>query len=174
MAFKALPDAEYLRNRFAYDPETGLLTWKPKEEVSADDKRWNSRHAGTVAGKMMASGIQIGLLGGLFLAHRIIWKMQTGKDPDEIDHIDHSRGNNRWSNLRNVSRGENMKNRGQYANNTSGYPGVSWHKATGKWQAEIYSDGKSKYLGLFQSHREAVIARAKAQDALGFHENHGK
>lgn len=47
--------------------------------------------------------------------------------------------------------------------NTSGKTGVSWHRLTGKWMAYIGFEGKSIYLGLFDSYEEAVSARVDAE-----------
>lgn len=158
MAAKALPDAECLRNRFAYDPETGVLTRKS---------------TGKPTGSMKNPGLAVWVDNGSFLAHRIIWKMVYGLDPDEIDHIDHDRANNRLSNLRSVTRAENMKNRPAYKNST-GHVGVYWHKATGKWSAEIQNNGERHHLGLFKSLEDAIAARADAEINHGFHPNHGR
>ncbi|NPT62586.1 AP2 domain-containing protein [Paraburkholderia elongata] len=51
-------------------------------------------------------------------------------------------------------------------NNTSGYAGVSWHKAAGKWSAYIHIEGKRKYLGLFQTAEAASAAVTAAAPAL--------
>lgn len=41
---------------------------------------------------------------------------------------------------------------------TSKYKGVGWHKAKGKWVAQIQVSGKKKHLGLFNSEEEAYQA----------------
>ena len=46
--------------------------------------------------------------------------------------------------------------------NTSGYNGVYQDKKTGKWQAQISMDGKSKCLGRYASKRSAIMARQRA------------
>lgn len=49
-----------------------------------------------------------------------------------IDHADMSRLNNQKENLRFCNNADNGKNRPKQLNNTSGYKGVSWHKASQK------------------------------------------
>jgi hypothetical protein len=39
---------------------------------------------------------------------------------------------------------------------SSWFRGVSWHKAAGKWLAQITVNGRHKYLGLFDSEEEAA------------------
>jgi len=51
----------------------------------------------------------------------------------------------------------------QYRSNTSGYTGVCWNKNNNKWQAVIHSDGKNKYLGLFNSLEDAAETYNKAR-----------
>lgn len=74
----------------------------------------------------------------------------------EVDHIDGDRLNNRRSNLRPATHSENGRNRPGQSNNRSGAKGVSWHKARGKWQVHIKTDGQKRYLGLFNTVAEAA------------------
>lgn len=53
-------------------------------------------------------------------------------------------------------------NRRVQSNNNSGIVGVSLHKATGRWAAHIYNNGKKKHLGYFSTKEEASEARTKA------------
>ena len=43
------------------------------------------------------------------------------------------------------------------------HPGVRYLKKLGKWKAEIYTQGKTIYLGLFNSFEEAVQAKKDAE-----------
>jgi hypothetical protein len=101
------------------------------------------------------------------LAHRVAWKIMTGADPIEVDHIDGNRGNNKWSNLRNGTRSDNQRNTSLKSTNTSGYHGVSFSKRQQKWIASIW-------LGSFDSKEEAITVRKKYETLLGFHTNHGR
>jgi hypothetical protein len=85
-----------------------------------------------------------------------------------VDHVDGDGLNNRRSNLRLVTHGENMQNKKRYANNTSGFKGVSFNRASGKWIARIQQDKKSRFLGGFDSPEIAAIAyqRAASQSAV--------
>lgn len=83
---------------------------------------------------------------------RMHWDV-IGKPPIGM-HIDHINGNhldNRRKNLRMCTISQNGMNRGMASHNTSGFKGVTLHKATKKWQAKIQASGKEIYLGLFTS-----------------------
>jgi len=120
-----------------------------------------------------AGGYLKGTIDGVYyLAHRVIWKIVTGEDPDEIDHIDGDRLNNALVNLRNVSRSENAKNLPMQTSNTSGIVGV--YQKGKSWAAHIGAGGTTLHLGTFETRREAIAARKAADVAYGYHANHGR
>lgn len=108
-------------------------------------------------------------------AHRVIWMYMTGNWPEgDVDHIDHDRLNNRWCNLRVVSRKENMQNASISKSNKSGFTGVGWCRQQRQWRAQIMVDGKSIKLGRFDKVEDAIDARKRANAHYAFHPNHGK
>lgn len=86
-----------------------------------------------------------------------------------IDHINQVRDDNRIQNLREVSRSENQQNRGMSKNNNSGFKGISWHKKSNKWQAQIHFQGKRQHLGLFHTPEEASAAYQAAAEKFHTH-----
>ena len=79
----------------------------------------------------------------------------TGSWPDyEVDHIDSDMLNDRWSNLRLATRGQNEANKPLTKRNRSGFKGVSWDKERNKWKAQI----KSRLIGRFDTPEEAHAA----------------
>lgn len=75
-----------------------------------------------------------------------------------VDHINGIRIDNKLENLELVSMRENT-NRGYARRKTSSeFPGVSFNKRDKKWIAQIYVNGKLKYLGLFTNELEAAQA----------------
>ena len=181
-----LPTQETLRALLDYDPETGHLTWRPRgpewfeptRQNTADEqaRSWNTRHAGKPA--LSARRPNGYLKGALFnktvRTHRIIWKWMTGEEPLFIDHINGQRADNRWTNLRSVTKLENCKNAAISRRNTSGVRGVYFRNDTQKWSASIVVEGKSIALGCFDCLTEARQVRQAAQKKYGFHENHGR
>ncbi len=162
-----LPPCSYLNAILSYEPETGILRWKQQLGSLA--------LIGKEAGCATKGGYRrIRICGVLYLAHRIIWKMQTGEEPKFIDHIDGIRENNRLSNLRSVANQENRKNKSKPRNNKSGVVGVSWFLLRSCWRAVIYINGKQIHLGLFDKFQDAVAARKAAERNYGFHSLHGK
>lgn len=88
--------------------------------------------------------------------HRFIL---NAPDELEVDHKDRNGLNNTRSNIRLATRSDNQSNRSRFKNNTSGFIGVAWHKATGKWQARINVGKKLIHLGLFDDPAEAARIR---------------
>jgi len=101
--------------------------------------------------------------------------MATGAwPPDQIDHVNGVRTDNRIENLRSVTHAENGRNQAIPRNNTSGVMGVARRTRGKKWHAQIKVGGKQIHLGSFDDKDEAIAARAAADIEHGFHENHGR
>lgn len=75
-----------------------------------------------------------------------------------VDHINGDGLDNRRCNLRPATAATNARNVGLRSHNTSGYKGVTWHKAGRKWMAQLRVDGRQVYLGLFTDPAEAASA----------------
>lgn len=184
MAAKALPSQEVLRQLLDYDPETGALTWRGRGVEWFKDGRqtrehnaaiWNSKNAGRPAFTAISTGYRYGaILDQNLLAHRVIWKMVHGVDPDHIDHINGNRSDNRLANLRNVDATANTRNSRIPNHNTSGHLGVSFDKGRCKWAAYITVSGRKVSLGRFACIGQAIKSRKEAARRHGFHANHGR
>ena len=143
-----------------YDPETGLFTWKNCAG------RYGRIAAGTIAGSIgkIHGYVEIHFDDALHKAHRLAWLCMTGKlPPHEMDHINRIRHDNRFCNLRLATLQDNLKNKTRYKNNTSGYPGVTWHKHIRQWQARIGADGIRHHLGYWDDQSKAVAAYRAAK-----------
>jgi len=184
MAAKPLPDQAILLKLLCYDPETGKLYWRERTAADCSANRFPDRAANAFnaqfAGKEAFTAKEGGgyhhslIRGTSYKAHRIIWKMVYGEDPNEIDHANGDRADNRLCNLRNVTRTQNNRNARRRRDNVSGATGVCWHEATGKWAASVSLDGDKVHLGLYSSRESAINARAKAAERYGFDPNHGR
>lgn len=173
-----------------YEPETGKLFWKnrdvsffePGGENCREGKRsqlwaanaWNSRRAGKEITTHGNGYIVLAIFNQRYRAHRVIWFMNTGEWPDNIDHINGVTDDNRMENLRSVTNAENRRNMKRYKRNSSGSTGVRWHKGDQKWQARVTVEGRSVHVGSFDGFDEAVTAWQSSALALGYHPNHGR
>lgn len=188
--FPTVIDSGFLSRVVRYHPETGLLTWKAREPSAfsgsfpeRDCATWNGRFAGKPAfDRLDGHGRKVGMIlcpdgrQRTLNAHAVVLFLHgIIVGPDQVvDHINGDPADNRLSNLRVVTQGENMRNMKRVSTNTSGVPGVGFHKAAGKWTAEIYAQGSKEYLGLFDTRDAAVAARKAAEARLGYHANHGR
>lgn len=99
-------------------------------------------------------------------------RLIAGAGPDEaVDHANMNVLDNRSTNLRIASKSQNGANRGpdrRRAGRTSRYKGVCWYSPRSKWAAYIHVNGKTRYLGRFNSEEEAAAAYdAAALEAWG-------
>lgn len=138
-------DISRLRDLLAYDPDTGVFTWRVRSGPRAA--------AESVAGSLKSNGYRrIMVCGADCFAHRLAWAHANDRWPaGQIDHIDGNRTNNRIANLRDVPQSINMQNqRAAHSNNkSSGMLGVC---ADGdRWMARIRVDGKRLYIGTFDT-----------------------
>lgn len=176
------PTSEILRQLLIYEPDTGKLFWRERPVSFFNDTAgrtaehscscWNARYAGTeaLACPDKDGYLHGGIFGRLHKAHRVIWAMQTGEWPKgELDHEDTDRSNNRWGNIREATRSEQMQNQRLPESNSSGVKGVSWHKDRQKWQANITVNGRRKYLGLFDDLRLAEARVIEEREKLHGH-----
>jgi len=151
-----------LRERMSYDPETGIFVWL---------QCGRPQRIGTKVGSLNDKGYLctqfVTRAGGnrQFKMHRLAWLYMMDSWPEiEVDHINLDKADNRWRNLRSVSRSENMCNRNTFANNTSGQKGVNYHIRRRAWAARIQRGGKRISLGYFEEKDAAIQAYRAAVD----------
>lgn len=149
----------------AYDPDTGEVRWKHRPDA---DPWWNGRHAGRLTKTKDKDGYNVIVINGRrYTLHRIAFLLMTARWPtDDIDHINGTRDDNRWVNLREATRAQNLWNMRLKASNTSGFKGVSWSKVMNKWLAQIRTPGTNRMLGYFATPEEAADAYRKAATEL--------
>ncbi|WP_162292051.1 HNH endonuclease [Stenotrophomonas maltophilia] len=156
------PPLHRLRELLAYDPVTGALTWIVYRNSKC--------RPGSTAGYIGPTGYRIvEIEGKAYAAHRIAFILHSGSDIAdglEIDHKDGVRDNNAADNLRAVTTSGNAQNRKLRSDNSSGYVGVSWHRQTQKWWAQIDHEGRRISLGLHATPEAASKAYLKAKKDL--------
>jgi hypothetical protein len=156
---------EQLKSVLRYDPMTGLFTWLSDVRTGRGNGRVQIP-AGTVAGataNKTKGYLKIGVNGRRYYAHRLAFLWMTGAWPNlHVDHIDGDGSNNRWANLRDVSRSVNLQNRkAATAKNTNQLLGVT--KNHKRFMAQISTAGCWKYLGTYDTPEQAHEAYIKAK-----------
>src|ERR1700752_3680858 len=90
---------EEVRERFSYDPETGIF-----RHASLDVRHRGHKEFGSIAGCVSRKNGGYWVLwinGRWYRAHRVAWLYMTGQWPIGIlDHADGDRTNNKWANIR--------------------------------------------------------------------------
>jgi hypothetical protein len=140
--------AEIARERWDYDPKTGVLRWKIK---------LSNVKVGDVTGYESNGGyLQVGWDGKIYLAHRIIWLIVHGEwPPEQLDHINGDRTDNRLVNLRCVSNRQNSLNKERHRKgNLQGAYRLN-RNLKSPWKAIIQIDGERKHLGYFPTEQQA-------------------
>lgn len=147
-----------ISNVLDYDPETGLFTSK----VSSSPRR----QKGSIVGGLSDQGyVLISVNKCLVRAHRLAWVWMTGRWPvGDIDHINGNRSDNRFCNLREATRSQNLQNSGLRCDNKTGVTGVIFDRARKKYKAYIRVGGKQKIIGRYSSMKDAVAARRREQE----------
>jgi hypothetical protein len=145
-------DQQKLKSVLWYDPDSGLFYWLCKGGSASPNK---------VAGCWTSQGyVKIRINGVLYQAHRLAWLYMTGDWPtQEIDHINRDKADNSWTNLRDVTRSENLLNSDLQVNNLSGFKGVHYCETRQKWISRICREQTNYYVGEFDSPEAAHQAR---------------
>jgi len=141
-----------------YSPKTGIFVWRVSlsRRVKIGDIAKSHNSCGYVT---------ISIDNKRYQAHRLAFLYMEGYLPEnDVDHLNGIRDDNRWKNLRHVTRSCNMQNYGVNSASTSGFTGVYRNKCAKKWQAYITIRGKTIYLGCHDTSEEAALARCKFED----------
>lgn len=163
----------------SYDPLTGQFTYLlPAPRFFAEPRHhriWAGGMAGKVAGGSTKHGyIILAIQKRRVLAHHYAFYLLHGRWPTgQIDHINGRPTDNRATNLREVDASGNRMNQCQRTDNRSGVTGVHFDERKRRWVAAICARGARRYLGAYSSRDEAVSARLRGQEGLGFGPNHG-
>jgi hypothetical protein len=145
----------------------GYLFWKIN--------RRNQVHSGEKAGYLHKNKyLRVCIKGKQYFVHRVIFFLHHKCWPDQIDHINGNKLDNRIENLRPASGVFNAWNRSKPLTNTSGVKNVVWDKLRNKWRVQITANKKRVQIGMFDDIDIAKQAAIKARNTLhGQFANHG-
>lgn len=154
--------ADELRELLDYCPTSGAFVWRID--------RTSGTKAGQLAGSTYKDGYTyISVMGRIYKAHRLAWLHVYGRWPSgSVDHKNGCKSDNRIDNLRDVPHATNLENqRAPRADNkTGGLLGVSLHRKTGKFRAQIMASGRTISLGLHETPELAHAAYIDAKRSL--------
>lgn len=153
---RPLVTLERLRELFHYDPETGNFV-----RLVATT---NCTKVGEIAGRRkIGYYVNMRVDGRIYKAHRLAWLYMTGEWPDlELDHENTEPSDNSWKNLRQVTHQQNLCNMKAVIKKPGNLPrGVFLHRDGVRFQSQIRLDGRTKYLGLFDTPESAHQAWLK-------------
>ena len=165
--FSDPPTVEQVSAIFSYNREAGTLSRR---------RYINKAKAGETSSRPSFYGyLRTCYRGREYKVHRLIYLLETGEYPEQIDHINGVMTDNRIINLRAAGPRENSINR-KMANRSRSTPLVGVHvvKKTGRFRATIGLHRKIVCLGNFVDFFEAACARKSAELVFGYHRNHGR
>lgn len=153
------PTPKQVRELLEYDPVTGFFRWR--EPSWRRTSGWfngidsHPRYRRICVGKRH------------YMAHQLAFVLMHGRWPTkEVDHINGCGSDNRWSNLRLVTRNQQMWNAKISKRNTTGVHGVMMvvnKSGRIRFRAFIRVNRKGISCGTFDTVAEAAIARKAAE-----------
>ena len=159
---------ELLHQKYSYCPIDIARPLVHRNRGSGKTKR------GDPVGTLVQSYYRVNVDGRSISLHRAVWLYKHpgcykySEVPPLLDHINRNKQDNRYENLRPVSRTFNNFNVRKREDSSSNYRGVSWNKRSEKWTAQIKVGGKHRYLGIFPGTPEGEVAAALAWDRAAF------
>lgn len=142
-----------VRAAFAYDPETGIVTWRVKRNGHAGGV-WPGKPAGHVD---KDGYLLTGFKGVAIPIHRLAWFLHHGRWPGgQVDHRDLDPLNNRIANLREATMAQQRANQAVRRDSQTGVKGV------GKYRGRYRARCAGKEIGVYPTISEAAAAYAKA------------
>lgn len=159
---------ELLHQKYSYCPIDIARPLVHRNRGSGKTKR------GDPVGTLVQSYYRVNVDGRSISLHRAVWLYKhpgcykDSEIPPILDHINMNKQDNRYENLRPVSRNFNNFNVRKREDSSSNYRGVSWNKRSEKWTAQIKVGGKHRHLGIFPGTPEGEVAAALAWDRAAF------
>lgn len=152
---------EHLKSVLSYDRKTGIFKNK--------SIRSQSTKVGHVAGSLTPKGyVKIKIKGRGYAAHQLAIFYVTGVWPEQVDHKNGVKDDNRYANLRVADSHINAQNK-KFAmkGSASGLLGAhrgGWKKR--RWVSAITTEGETLYLGIYKTAEEAHEVYKKAKRKL--------
>lgn len=163
-------DLEKARECFTLS-QNGDLVWKHRPVGHFKSARacnaWNARFPGKTADQADSRGYsQVKVQGVKHLSHKVVFLLTHGLWPEQVDHVNGDRRDNRPENLRQCNHSQNCGNQAVRKNNKLGIKGVSERR--GRFVAAIVKNGQQTMRQGFATAEEAGRAYAQmAEEKFG-------
>ena len=154
-----------------------MLTQARLKELLRYDRRTGMFYA-RVARLRRPVGVRVGYInnvnkyryiwldGKFYKTARLAWLYVYGCFPEQVDHKNRVRDDDRIANLREATRYQNHAN-SKTRPSKSGLKGAHWHRREGMWRSSIRTPNKGRiHLGVFATAEEAHVAYCKAAKKL--------
>lgn len=142
-----------LKSLFTYNPDDGVFT-----RIKTQSNR--SKVEKTVGWVTEHGYIRCSVDYKKYFLHRLAFLYMNGYFPEyQIDHKNGIKKDNRWVNLRHVSRKCNMQNTKTFITNKSGFTGVYYSKRDKTWWSQARVDDRKVFLGNHDTALDAALAR---------------
>lgn len=155
-----LPPVERLRELLQVDDD-GVLRWRRSTS--------NRAPVGSIAGEVKKNRRRRVVVDGhRYYAHRLAFKMATGKEPPKyLEHVDGNQGNNRPGNLCAATMSQIRTHVWRPAStNTSGVRGAHRNTSTSRWRVGVKVGNRKYFLGTFDGPADAACAYDHAVRSL--------
>lgn len=120
---------------------------------------------GTILGCPNHKGyLQVKFQNKLHMVHRLIFMYFNGYFPEQVDHINNIKTDNRIENLRAATQSENQFNRPCTVKNKLNHKNIRFY--LGKYQVQINENKKRHYLGRYATLEEAIKVADKKRKEL--------
>ena len=150
-----LMTAEYANSLFEYCD--GKLYWKVKKCYSVV--------VGQEVGSEHGRGYRaVQIDGKNYKLHRIVFLMHNGYFPEQVDHINGDKTDNRIENLRAATNSENQKNVPVRPWSKTGVKNVTKRKDRDAYMVTVSVNGKRKTIGYYKDLELAELVSIEAQN----------
>lgn len=154
-----------LQNRLTHKELLRLVSYDPNTGSFSANVARGSLSAGRVISVDPEKNgyVRLRVNGKGYLAHRLAWFYTHAVwPPVQIDHINCDKQDNRICNLRLATSSQNHGNRMKPKGYSAPLKGAHWNRFRNYWQSYIRVNGKSFFLGRFETAIEAHNAYAAA------------
>lgn len=142
-------------SRWGVDEPTGTFALVDDEDLERVMvlAPWRRLTHGYAVSKQTVDGVR-----RTILLHRFVLGLHTGPSDVHVDHLNHDPMDNRKSNLSPGTQQDNNRNSSPTArsDSSSQYKGVGRYRKG--WRAQGWENGKTKWLGAYDTEREAAAA----------------